>query len=294
MASNIDALNEIILNYNCLTKTEMQIADYVLDHKQDIPQLTINELSAACGVSDGAVTRFCHKLLDSSFNDFKLSLARTSALNTRIDKEVQDASDTDIYSEVKSEDSIEMKCKKLCNIGIQALGQACELLSPQSVTLAVELLYKANNVYCYGQGNSSIMAMEAWGRFTSVASKFHWIPDAHIQADIASLLGKRDVILYFSFSGATRELIEVGTLLHNTQAKLILVTRYPNASGANLADLVLLCGANESPRQQGSIAARIGQLFIIDVLYNEYCSRDSQLTLRNKNKTLSATVPKLL
>ena len=41
-----------------------------------------------------------------------------------------------------------------------------------------------------------------------------------------------------------------------------------------LADLLLICGANEAPQQQGSIAAKIGQLFIVDVLFHEFCARN--------------------
>ena len=38
------------------------------------------------------------------------------------------------------------------------------------------------------------------------------------------------------------------------------------------ADLLLICGANEAPEQQGSIAAKIGQLFIVDILFHEFCA----------------------
>ena len=82
------------------------------------------------------------------------------------------------------------------------------------------------------------------------------------------------MILYFSFSGNVRELSEVGQILSGSAAKLILVTRFPNSPGAQYADLLLLCGANEAPEQQGSIAAKIGQLFIVDVLFHEYCARN--------------------
>ena len=58
------------------------------------------------------------------------------------------------------------------------------------------------------------------------------------------------------------------------KAKLILVTRFPNAPGAQYADLLLICGAHESPAQQGSIAAKISQLFIVDVLFHEFCARN--------------------
>ena len=118
------------------------------------------------------------------------------------------------------------------------------------------------------------MAEDAWGRFSCVSSKFHYISNANLQATTAELLGKDDVVLYFSFSGSVRELVEMGQILQKRDAKLILVTRFPNSPGAAYADLLLICGANEAPQQQGSIAAKIGQLFIVDVLFHEFCARN--------------------
>lgn len=41
-----------------------------------------------------------------------------------------------------------------------------------------------------------------------------------------------------------------------------------------LADVVLQCGANESPMQLGSVAARIAQMFLLDVLFSELSRRN--------------------
>ncbi|MEG0825734.1 MAG: SIS domain-containing protein, partial [Oscillospiraceae bacterium] len=102
------------------------------------------------------------------------------------------------------------------------------------------------------------------------------------------------VILYFSFSGATRALVEIGELCKKSKAHMSLVTRYPHSPGAAYADLLLICGANESPLQQGSVSAKIAQLFIVDILFNEYCARDLDTSIRNRQKTLDAIGPKLL
>ena len=61
-------------------------------------------------------------------------------------------------------------------------------------------------------------------------------------------------------------------MMQTSKAKLILVTRFPNSPGAAYADHLLICGANEAPQQQGSIAAKIGQLFIVDILFHEFCA----------------------
>lgn len=275
--------------YHTMTRSERKAADYMLKHKPDLQRMTISELAAVCGVGEATLTRFCRTLGCKGFNDFRLATAQAVA-----QPQAGETEEEDLYGEVQAPDSIEVKSQKLCHIGMEALRQTLALLDPAAIRKAVDLLWESKSVYCFGQGNSSIVAMDAWGRFTPVTPKFHWISDAHMQADTAAILGEGDVVLYFSFSGATRELVEVARLVQDTPGKLILVTRYPNSPGAALADLLLICGANEGPRQQGSIAAKIGQLFIIDVLFNEFCSRDVGAAARNRDRTLNATTPKLL
>lgn len=288
-----DIFNLIIQNYHSLTKLEAQVADYILAHRQSIAHISISALSEACGVSDATITRFCRTIGNDSFRDFKSaviqSLSQGESVSSALESDAYGA-----YGEIHPEDTLQQKCQKLYHIEIQALAQTLSLIDYASIDRAVDMLVQADNVYCFGQGNSSMVAMDAWGRFVSVTPKFHWVTDYHMQAFTAVTLGPKDIILYFSFSGAMRELSELGRLIQQTEAKLILVTRFPNSPGAQYADLLLVCGTNEAPNQQGSIAVKLGQLFIIDILFHEYCARNPELTTLNRERTLSAADPMLL
>lgn len=263
-----DIFTALIHSYNTLTRSETKVADYILRHKQEIHLQSISELAQRCSVSEATISRFCHSVGCASFNEFKLAVVQAISASENMDME------TDLYSSILSDDSIEQKCRKLCNVSTDALHQTLSELDVDKIDKVVDMLSRAGSVYCFGQGNSSIVAEDAWGRFSCVSPKFHYIANANLQATTAELLGKNDVVLYFSFSGAVRELTEMGKILQNREAKLILVTRFPNSPGAQYADLLLICGANEAPQQQGSIAAKIGQLFIVDVLFHEYCARN--------------------
>ncbi len=286
-----DIFDKLLENYNQLTKQEMQIADYILTHKMSIPYITISELAMACGVGTATITRFTQKMDCESFKEFKLSALHSTYIQDARANPVGE--DTYGYGDISRTDSVLEKSQKLCNIGIHALTKTLEEIDPSQVTRAVELLRRAETVFCYGQGNSSIIAMEAWGCFSSITKKFQWISNAHMQAATAALLGENDVILYFSYSGSARELIELKELPQKTRAKIILVTRFPESSGAEGADVVLICGANESPKQQGSVAVKIAQLLIIDILYNEYYFQEPEISEANKNKSLASTIPLL-
>lgn len=263
-----DVFSIIIQHYHKLTRSATKIADYILSHKEQFPTLGIAELAAACEVSEASVSRFCHTIGCNSFNELRLmavhALSSADALSLG----------ADMYSGLLPDDSPEQKASKLCNISIQTLQQTMALMDYPRILQVVELFTAARAIYCFGQGNSSIVAEDAWGRFTCVSPKFHYISNTRLQANTAAMMGSNDVILYFSYSGAVPELEEIGEIIAKNGAKMVLVTRFPNSVGARYADHLLLCGANEAPHQQGSIAAKIGQLFIVDVLFHEFCARN--------------------
>ena len=76
---NDDIFSVIIRSYNNLTKSETKVADYVLRHKQQVHLQSISELAGACEVSEATISRFCHTVGCSSFNEFKLATVQSSS-----------------------------------------------------------------------------------------------------------------------------------------------------------------------------------------------------------------------
>ena len=110
----------------------------------------------------------------------------------------------------------------------------------------------------------------------------------------AALSTPDDVILFFSYSGATKDMLDVLRPARRRGAKIILVTHFAKSPAAAMADVTLLCGSKEGPLQSGSVAAKMGLLFIIDVLFNEYCRTNPALTEANREATAGAISAKLL
>ena len=59
-------------------------------------------------------------------------------------------------------------------------------------------------------------------------------------------MGPEDVVLFISYSGATRDMLETLRTAKASGAKIILLTHYEDSPGAAMADVVLRCGAQES------------------------------------------------
>ena len=91
-------------------------------------------------------------------------------------------------------------------------------------------------------------------------------------------MGPEDVVLFISYSGATRDMLETLRTAKASGAKIILLTHYEDSPGAAMADVVLRCGAQESPLDSGSIPIKVAVLYVGEVLLLRYMLDDPEHT----------------
>ena len=77
-------------------------------------------------------------------------------------------------------------------------------------------------------------------------------------------------------------------------AKVILLTHYEDSPGAALADVVLLCGAQESPLDSGSIPIKVAVLYVAEVLLLRYKLSDPEAATLAQDRTSEALTLKML
>ena len=271
-----NVFEKINSEYYQLTSAEKKVADYAVIHQQKTQFMSISELAEEAGVAEATISRFCKRLGYKGYSAFKLAVANSTA--RRVEAPT-------VPGEIRPEDSIEELCQKLYAADRDAMAQTVELIRPDSVRKAADLLFSAEKVLCMGQGGSMILAQECAHLFSTARPNFYAVLDSHMQAiaasgggvaAIAGAMTARDVVLYFSYSGSTEELLKNLKIIRDRRAVAILVTRFPKSPGAAYADVVLQCGSLEGPLQGGSVAARVAQLYLMDVLFHEVCRRDVQ------------------
>ena len=259
-------IQRVSREYYNLTATEKKAADYVVAHRAEAQHMSITELAAACDVAEATISRFVRRLNYRGYHEFRMEIARSASAS---------ASDlSPLSGELAEGDSFSEIIRKIYTADVDAMTQTLELIDEKKIKRAADLIVHAEKVFCMGQGGSMITAEEAAHLFTTTQSKFFAVSDSHTQAITASTMTHKDVLLYFSYSGATTDMMDTLSIARSRKASVILITRYPNAPGAGLADVVLQCGSNESPLQLGSVAARIAQMYLLDVLFSEVCLRD--------------------
>lgn len=285
MAGNI--LELITEQYHTLTRSSKKLADYILAHTHDSQYMSITGLAESSGVSEASITRFCRSLGLSGYNNLKLALAKAAYVT-----DIGDPSDNP--DTITSEDTPGSIFRKLYDANVLSLNETMELLDETALIKAVDLLCAADRVFCLGQGGSMVMAMEAWARFSVASSRFVHVEDTHMQVMNISLATEADVILFFSYSGSTKDMEDIMHIAMERHIPVILVTHFQNSRAAKYADVVLLCGYNESPLQSGSVAAKVGQLFIIECMFYIFCKRNPEVYAKARSATAEAIMPKLL
>ncbi len=285
MTGNI--LELITEQYHSLTRSSRKLADYILANTHDSQYMSISSLAENCGVSEASITRFCRSLGLSGYNNLKLALAKAAYVT-----DIGDPSDTP--ETITSKDTLNSIFHKLYDSNILSLNETMELLDETEISRAVDLISSADRVFCLGNGGSMVMAMEAWARFSIATSRFVHIEDSHMQVMNISLATEKDVILFFFYSGSTKDMEDIMRIAVERHVSVILVTHFPNSRATKYADVILLCGYKEGPLQSGSVAAKIGQLFIIECLFYVFCKRNPEVYSKARSATADAIMPKLL
>lgn len=284
MPDTANVFDTISQSYYELTAAERKTADYVLKNRDRSQYLSIGELAEESGVAEATVSRFCRRLGYKGYNAFKLAIANAGAPKPAAapDKLVRD-----------SDDPIEL-ARKLYAVESEAMLQTLSLLRPTELDRAVAILRGARRVLCMGQGGSMILAEEAAHLFSVCDGKFVPVADSHRQIIASATLTEADAVLFFSYSGATKDMMETLSVVRGQGAKTVLITRFPRSPGAALADVVLQCGSNESPLEHGSVPARIAQLFLLDILFTRVCLSEPDGCQTNRQRIAAALADKHL
>ena len=242
-----------------LTRSGHAVADYLLQHADEAQYLSISSLARECNVAEATVFRFCRALGFDGYHEMRIALAQANATGTM-------SSQRELQPGASTEALFEHASARL----FTAINGTQSALSVEAVDEAARMLREAKQVFCFGQGGSMLLANDICARFASLSTKFRTSGDSHLQLLTASLMNEADVVLFVSYSGATRDMMETLRTAKAAGAKIILLTHYEDSPGASLADVVLRCGAQESPLDSGSIPIKVAVLYVGEVLVLRY------------------------
>ena len=259
MAPNV--LVQLETNGGSLTPALARIADYVRANPKQVMYQTVTELGDRSGASESSVIRFCRDLGFNSYAEFKMALAI----------EVTQSQPPQVASE-DGDGSIGAVAK----VGVAALESTATLLDPAAVMEVVRLIGGAERIVLFGVGASAIVARYAAYKFIRLGLTAEAPDDPHLAAMVAAKLTPRDVAFAVSSSGSTMDTVRAAELAKIAGARVVAITNRKRSPLSKVADTVFLAAAAETPLTGGAFAAKVGQLLLIEVLYNGLAAVDGK------------------
>lgn len=277
MTKKIGLTLQIQTSYNQLTKAEKKVADYVLANPEKVLYMSITDLANVCEVGETSVYRFCRTMLFQGYQEFKMQLSLYLAS--------EENHETPLDSS-RLEDQV-------MHSHIQAIEESYQLLDTKMLTQIIEMMEDSNKIYFFGVGDSLQTAQDAWNRFIRITNKVNIITDSHMQSMAIALSNPEDLLILFSYSGATKDIVHIAKKAKEAGVKVAAITHFKQSPLIAYTDAFLLCGAKESPLEGGSTSVKVGQLFLIDLLFQTYHSRNKTTSTENQHKSTRAVVEKL-
>ncbi|MEI5993449.1 MurR/RpiR family transcriptional regulator [Candidatus Enterococcus mansonii] len=193
-----------------LNDLEMLVYQYILEHMDSVPKLTIRQFSTNCHVSTSTILRFCSKMGFDGFSELKYALK----------KEKKQQAFEQFYDATIHVDSF-----------LKRLNQQTyfETLKP-----AITMICSARHIVFSGIGTSGILGTYGSRYFANMGINAYSIDDPFTPIPQRGFENTLAIIL--SVSGETQEVIKQITELKRSGAKILSITNDEHSTIARLAD----------------------------------------------------------
>lgn len=258
-----DIFTAIERNEKLFTRLEQTVARYVLTHSREVLNQSISELACSCGVAVSTVFRFCRQLGFSGYREFLLRLAATLEKH-EIAIKCGEGGGPPVINELYQKRMI-------------SLRETCRMLSETDFDEIISRLKAANRILLAGVGSSLGAVINAYQRLLSVNTRVVCSLDARIQKLLADSLTEKDVMIAFSYSGETPEVLSMAEAAKRSGAYLIALTHFSVSALGALADRAFI-SAGPCCEPVGKAEALLDtHAFIMDVLCSLYAGSSNRI-----------------
>lgn len=251
-------LGQIRGQLNRFSKTELRIAEYILNNAELIPTMTTKELAAKTDVSEASVVRFTKSVGIASFKAFKILLAQELATT---EEYITD------FSITQKKDSPYELFQKVVHVNRGAIDLLLASVEKKELEKAVKAFQSAHRILFYGVGGSAIAAMDAQFKFAKLGYQVEYHADFHYMLSVIPFLSENDIFVAISMSGETKDVVELARFAKKQGATLISITNLNKSPLSKKSDIQLATPNVEKDFRVGSITSRMTQLTVIDSLY---------------------------
>lgn len=257
MEKQPSAMDTIHMLYDTFFEQEKKIANYILKHHKEVVNMTIVELSKACGTSVATISRFCKKCGLEGFNHLKIGLAKEIASN-----------DTDIpVSNTISRDDIDQSLQNILANKIEELKQTVSMLDADQLNQVLDAIKNADTVQLVAAGNTIPVALDGAYKLNQIGIKTMAGTILETQLAFALSLKKGDVLIAISNSGESRRVYKMVKEAKRRGVIIVAITNNPNSTIGSDADYCLQTATREKLFLNEFYFSRVSATVVIEILY---------------------------
>ena len=250
--------------YSRLSNSDKKIADFFIEHEEDVLKSSIHELAQLIGVSSSSISRFVRKINGSSFSQTKVEMAKSHM--------------QDIYTKSSEVISLADDLDALPGKLLTQINIACEdvvrLNSQKSFEATIDLLEKAEVVYFFGVGTSGLIAVDLQQKLIKIGKKCIYHYDSNFGVLNSTTTTPNDVVIAISYNGKTPEILLPVRRSRENGAKIVTFTNSNANPLSKLGDVNLFVPDRDHPESRiAALFSRYEQLYMVDILFLGLCKR---------------------
>lgn len=255
-------ISKIKTKYFELRPSEVKVADFVLRNAKKVSKMSIKNLSDKIGVSEPTIIRFVKSIGYKGYREFKDGIIADMA-NSNYQENISRLHGFNL----KKEDKIQDVAQKTINTTINILEETLKSISNQSLEEAIDLIINAKRINIYGVENSMTVINDLANKLLYSGLDVRFYNDIYMQNLSANNLNEEDLAIGISYSGTSKDTVEVIKRAKNSGAKTLIITNFEKSMISNYADVVIHTSNSKNDIYGNAIFSRTSQIVIVDMLY---------------------------
>jgi DNA-binding MurR/RpiR family transcriptional regulator len=227
------AIKEILTRANSLNGAQKRLGHYLQNDSSALVLSNVSELADAVGVSKSTVVRFAKSLGYKGFPEFKREIHKQMRRKLRAADRMKQT-----FAELGNDENI---FAKLVKRDIQLLEETLQSASFADFHKAVELIWRARQVYLIGLNASMALAYLLHFRLMRVKKDTHWIflTGGTSLLEQLAFMEPRDILIAIDFVEVPREVQSALQHAKKVGTPILGITDFPNSGISRAADVCL-------------------------------------------------------
>ena len=269
--------------YKQLPNSENEVRMYILKNSNEVIKMSIQELASKSFTSPPTIMRLCKRLGLGGFSDLKIEIASELKTFETMNINILD------NATFKKTDTVKDIVNKITDITVKSIEETSLLVDEKVLYEVAKGIMKADVIDFYGVGASNNIAFDAAFKFMRIGKIIGCLSLVDRQKIQAINSNKNHFAVLISYSGETKEILEIADILQNSNVPSVSITSRTENKLMNKTLYNLFVTSKESNLRNGAIASRTATLYMVDLLYTTCISLDFDNSFEMLKKTLTIT-----